>query len=62
MATSIRLTPETEQQFDCLVSQIGRRKAFDLREMVGHDLASSDRQADGSVHCRIHDRAGYGAG
>ena len=34
MATSIRLTPETEQRLDYLVSQTGRTKAFYLREII----------------------------
>ena len=34
MATSIQLTPDTEQRLDLLVSQTGRSKAFYLRELV----------------------------
>ena len=34
MATSIRLSPETEQRLDYLASQTGRTKAFYLREMI----------------------------
>ena len=38
MATSIRLTPETEKRLDFLASQTGRAKAFYLREMIERDL------------------------
>ena len=34
MATSIRLTPETEQRLDRLASQTGRTKAYYLREII----------------------------
>ncbi|MYB89218.1 MAG: ribbon-helix-helix protein, CopG family [Proteobacteria bacterium] len=34
MATSIRLTPETERRLDHLASQTGRTKAYYLREMI----------------------------
>ena len=34
MATSIRLTPETEQRLDSLAAQTGRTKAFYLREII----------------------------
>ena len=34
MATSIQLTPDTEQRLDLLVSQTGRSKAFYLRELI----------------------------
>ena len=38
MATSIRLSPETEQRLALLASQTGRTKAFYLREMVERGL------------------------
>ena len=38
MATSIRLTPETEQRRDYLVSQTGRTKAYYLREIIEHGI------------------------
>ena len=38
MATSIRLSPETEQRLDALASQTGRSKAFYLREMIERSL------------------------
>ena len=34
MATSIRLSPETEQRLALLASQTGRTKAFYLREII----------------------------
>ena len=34
MATSIRLSPETERRLDYLASQTGRTKAYYLREMI----------------------------
>ncbi len=34
MATSIRLSPETEQRLDFLAVQTGRTKAFYLREII----------------------------
>ena len=34
MATSIRLSPETEERLDYLASRTGRTKAFYLREMI----------------------------
>ena len=38
MATSIQLTPDTEQRLDLLVSQTGRSKVFYMRELIerGH--------------------------
>ena len=38
MATSIRLSPETEQRLDYLALQTGRTKAFYLREMIERGL------------------------
>ena len=38
MATSIRLSPETEQRLALLASQTGRTKAFYLREMIERGL------------------------
>ena len=38
MATSIRLSPETEQRLDALASRTGRSKAFYLREMIERSL------------------------
>ena len=34
MATSIQLTPDTEQRLDLLVSQTGRSKVFYMRELI----------------------------
>ncbi len=34
MATSIRLSPETEQKLDYLAAQTGRTKAYYLREII----------------------------
>ena len=38
MATSIRLSPETEQRIDLLAAKTGRPKAFYLREMIKRGL------------------------
>ena len=38
MATSVRLTPETEQRLDCLASRTGRTKADHLREIIEHGI------------------------
>ena len=38
MATSIRLSPETEQRLALLASQTGRTKAFYLRELIERGL------------------------
>jgi RHH-type rel operon transcriptional repressor/antitoxin RelB len=38
MATSIRLTPETEQRLDYLASHTGRTKAYYLREIIEHGI------------------------
>ena len=38
MATSIRLSPETEQRLALLASQTGRTKAFYLREIIDRGL------------------------
>ena len=38
MATSIQLTPDTEQRLDFLVAQTGRSKAFYLRELIERGL------------------------
>ena len=38
MATSIRLTPETERRLDLLASQTGRTKAYYLRELIDRGL------------------------
>ncbi len=38
MATSIRLSPETEQRLDFLALQTGRTKAFYLREVIERGL------------------------
>lgn len=34
MATSVRLSPETEQRLDYLASHTGRTKAYYLREII----------------------------
>lgn len=38
MATSIRLSPETEQRLDYLASHTGRTKAYYLREIIEHGI------------------------
>lgn len=38
MATSIRLTPETEQRLNFLATNTGRTKAYYLREIISHGL------------------------
>lgn len=38
MATSIRLTAETEQRLDFLATQTGRTKAYYLREIIEQGL------------------------
>ena len=38
MATSIRLSPETERRLDFLATQTGRTKAFYLREIIERGL------------------------
>ena len=38
MATSIRLSPETERRLGFLASQTGRTKAFYLREIIDRGL------------------------
>ena len=38
MATSIRLSPETERRLAFLASQTGRTKAFYLREIIDRGL------------------------
>ena len=38
MATSIRLSPETEQRLDFLAAQTGRTKAYYLREIIERGL------------------------
>jgi RHH-type transcriptional regulator, rel operon repressor / antitoxin RelB len=38
MATSVRLTQETEQRLDYLASQTGRTKAYYLREIIEQGL------------------------
>ena len=38
VATSIRLSPETDQRLALLASQTGRTKAFYLRELISRGL------------------------
>ena len=38
MASSIRLTPETEQRLNFLVYRTGRIKAYYLREIIEHGI------------------------
>ena len=38
MATSIRISPETERRLNFLASQTGRTKAFYLRELIERGL------------------------
>jgi RHH-type rel operon transcriptional repressor/antitoxin RelB len=38
MATSIQLTPETEQRLDFLATQTGRSKDYHLREIIEQGL------------------------
>ena len=42
MATSIRLTPETEQRLDYLASHTGRTKAYYLREIIEQGLGEME--------------------
>ena len=46
MATSIQLTPDTEQRLDFLVAQTGRSKAFYLREIIERGLEDYYLAAD----------------
>ena len=38
MASSIRLTPETEQRLNFLLYRTGRTKAYYLREIIEHGI------------------------
>ncbi|MCF7697131.1 CopG family transcriptional regulator [Mycetohabitans sp. B2] len=38
MATSVRLTPETEQRLDHLATHTGRTKAYYLREIIDRGI------------------------
>ena len=38
MATSLRLSPETEQRLDFLAAQTGRTKAYYLRKLIEQGL------------------------
>lgn len=38
MATSVRLTQDTEQRLDFLASSTGRTKAYYLREIIEHGI------------------------
>ena len=42
MATSIRLSPETEQRLAFLASQTGRTKEFYLRELIERGLDDTE--------------------
>lgn len=42
MATSIRLSPETEQRLEFLAASTGRTKAYYLREIIDHGLADME--------------------
>ncbi|WP_338911946.1 type II toxin-antitoxin system RelB family antitoxin [Mycetohabitans rhizoxinica] len=42
MATSVRLTPETEQRLDYLASHTGRTKAYYLREIIDRGIAEME--------------------
>ncbi|WP_338927586.1 CopG family transcriptional regulator (plasmid) [Mycetohabitans endofungorum] len=42
MATSVRLTPETEQRLDYLASHTGRTKAYYLREIINRGIAEME--------------------
>jgi len=42
MATSIHLTPETEQRLDFLAAQTGRGKDYHLREIIEQGLEDSE--------------------
>lgn len=42
MATSIRLTPETEQRLDYLAIHTGRTKAYYLREIIERGIAEME--------------------
>ena len=56
MATSIRLSPETEQRLDFLASQTGRTKAFYLREMIEQGIEEmEDYYLAADVLARVRD-------
>lgn len=42
MATSIRLSPETEQRLDYLASDTGRTKAYYLREIIEQGIEARE--------------------
>jgi len=42
MATSIRLSPETEQRLNFLAASTGRTKAYYLREIIDQGLADAE--------------------
>lgn len=42
MATSVRLTQETEQRLDFLASNTGRTKAYYLREIIEQGIADME--------------------
>jgi len=42
MATSIRLSPDTEQRLDILAEKTGRTKAFYLREIIERGIEDTE--------------------
>ena len=74
MATSIRLSPETEQRLNFLASQTGRTKAFYLREVIERGLDDMEdyylaadvlerlRQGKEKVHSSADVRSALGLG
>jgi RHH-type transcriptional regulator, rel operon repressor / antitoxin RelB len=72
MATSIRLSPETEQRLDFLATQTGRTKAYYLREIIEQgledmedyylaaDVLESVRKGQEPVHSAANVRADLG--
>ena len=63
MATSVRLTQDTEQRLDFLASSTGRTKAYYLREIIEHGIEEMEdyylaanvlervRKGQETVHC-----------
>ena len=72
MATSVRLTPETEQRLDFLASSTGRTKAYYLREIIEQGLQEMEdyylaaqvlervRKGQEEVHCAADVRRDLG--
>lgn len=72
MATSIRLSPETEQRLDYLASHTGRTKAYYLREIIEQGIEEKEdyylaadvlervRKGQEQVHCAADVRRDLG--